>query len=74
MFIRTKISSESCAREVEGISRVLNEKRYQILLVNSANNHQKEVEYLDLFRNNRVDGVIFLATIFTPRHEAILKK
>lgn len=69
-----KISSESCAREVEGISRVLNEKGYQILLVNSANNHQKEVEYLDLFRNNRVDGVIFLATIFTPRHEAILKK
>lgn len=42
-----KISSESCAREVE---------------------------YLELFRNNRVDGVIFIATIFTPRHEAILKK
>lgn len=69
-----KLSSESCAREVEGISRVLNEKGYQILLVNSSNNYQKEVEYLDLFRNNKVDGVIFLATIFTPIHEAILKK
>lgn len=69
-----KLSSESCAREVEGISRVLNEEGYQLLLVNSSNNYQKEVEYLELFRNNRVDGVIFLGTIFTPLHDAILKK
>ena len=69
-----KLSSESCAREVEGISQVLSEQGYQLLLVNSANDPHKEVEYLDLFRSNRVDGVIFLASEFTPLHDAVLKK
>ena len=50
-----KLSSESCAREVEGISQVLSEQGYQLLLVNSANDPKKEVEYLELFRSNRVD-------------------
>ena len=40
-----KLSSESCAREVEGISQVLSEQGYQLLLVNSANDPKKEVEY-----------------------------
>lgn len=69
-----KLSSESCAREVEGISQVLSEQGYQLLLVNSANDPKKEVEYLELFRSNRVDGVIFLASVFTPLHDAVLKK
>lgn len=69
-----QLSSESCAREVEGISQVLSEQGYQLLLVNSANDPKKEVEYLELFRSNRVDGVIFLASVFTPLHDAVLKK
>lgn len=69
-----RLSSESCAREVEGISQVLSEQGYQLLLVNSANDPKKEVEYLELFRSDRVDGVIFLASIFTPLHDAVLKK
>lgn len=37
-----KLSSESCAREVEGISQVLSEQGYQLLLVNSANDPKKK--------------------------------
>lgn len=69
-----KLSSESCARIAEGISGVLYEHGYQILLANTANDYNKEIEYLDLFRQNRVDGVIFLATVFTDVHRSILKK
>lgn len=69
-----KLSSESCARITEGISQVLYEHGYQILLVNTANDYNKEIEYLDLFRQNRVDGVIFLATVFTDVHRLLLKK
>lgn len=69
-----KLSSESCARITEGISEVLYEHGYQILLVNTANDYNKEVEYLDLFRQNRVDGVIFLASIFTDTHRSLLNK
>jgi len=69
-----KLSSESCARITDGISEVLNEHGYQILLGNTSNNPQKEVEFLELFRKNRVDGVIFLASIFTSQHKTVLKK
>jgi len=69
-----KLSSESCARITEGISEVLGEHGYQLLLANTDNDPQKEVKFLELFRKNRVDGVIFLASIFTPLHDAVLKK
>lgn len=69
-----KLSSESCSRVVEGISEVLDEQGYQILLVNTANDCSKEIEYLDLFRQNRVDGVILLASSFTPLHKSVLSK
>lgn len=69
-----KLSSESCARITEGISQVLYEHGYQILLVNTANDYNKEIEYLELFRQNRVDGVIFLASVFTDTHRSLMNK
>ncbi len=72
--ILPKLSSESCARITEGISKVLDEYGYQILLVNTANDYHKEIEYLDLFRQNRVDGVILLASIFTDVHRSLINK
>ncbi len=72
--ILPKLSSESCARITEGISQIMYEQGYQILLVNTANDYHKEIEYLELFRQNRVDGVIFLASIFTDMHKSILNK
>ncbi len=69
-----KLSSESCSRITEGISQVLSEQGYQIILVNTANDASKEIEYLELFRQNRVDGVILLATIFSSKHRSILNK
>ncbi len=72
--ILPKLSSESCSRITEGISQVLSEQGYQLILVNTANDCNKEIEYLDLFRQNRVDGVILLATIFTSRHRSLLNK
>ncbi len=72
--ILPKLSSESCGRITEGISSVLSEKGYQIILVNTANDYNKEIEYLDLFRQKRVDGVILLATIFTDMHRTVMNK
>lgn len=69
-----KLSSGSCASVTEGISEILNAEGYQLLLGNTSNNPHKEVEFLDLFRQNRVDGVILLASVFTPLHETVLKK
>ena len=72
--ILPKLSSESCARVTEGISEVLDSEQYQLLLVNTANDSRKELDYLELFRQNRVDGVILLATELTELHKSVLNK
>lgn len=68
-----KLSSESCSRVVDGISEILDKEGYNILLVNTKNDEHKELEYLNLFKQNRVDGVVLLASIFTKNHSKVLK-
>lgn len=70
--ILPRLSSESCARMVEGISRVLDDQHYQLLLVNTANDNTREVRALDTLRSDTVDGIILIATMFTPEHDAVL--
>lgn len=72
--IMPKLSSESCARVTEGISEVLRAEGYQLLLVNTSNDERREIDSLELFRQNRVDGVILLATVFTTLHRSVLSK
>lgn len=69
-----KLSSESISRVVEGISVVLSAEGYELLLVNTSNDYNKEISSLELFRNNRVDGVILLGTVFTELHLSVLSK
>lgn len=68
-----KINSDSVSRMVAGISQVLSEKGYQMVLANTANNLEEELKYLALFRERHVDGVILVATMFTRRHKELLK-
>lgn len=72
--ILPKISSETIGKMVGGISHVLSEKGYQLLLADTENDEEEEVRYLRLFQQNYVDGVIFIATIFTEKHLRELKK
>lgn len=66
-----KINSNAVAAVTAGISKVLSEEHYMFLLANTDNDEHKELEYLNLFRANRVAGVILLATVITPEHEAL---
>ena len=59
--IMPRLSSESCARMVEGISRVLDEQGYQLLLVNTANDNTREIKALDALRHDAVDGPVVSA-------------
>lgn len=69
-----KIASASIGRVVEGILSVLNEKGYQMLLAVTQNDPKKELEYLSVFCDKQVDGVILVATVFTLEHKRMLKK
>ncbi|MBR5089374.1 MAG: LacI family DNA-binding transcriptional regulator [Ruminiclostridium sp.] len=72
--ILPKLSSESISRVTEGISEVLSEDGFELLLVNTANDYKREITSLELFRQNRVDGVILLASVFTDLHRSLLSK
>ena len=68
-----KIDSDSISRIVAGISEQLSEVGYQLLLANTENDVEKELEYLSTFKQNFVDGVILIATAITEEHRQIIK-
>lgn len=69
-----KISSETPSRVVEGITEILSPKGYDILIANTNLSIEKEIEYLNIFKSNQVDGIIFMATKMTDNHIDIIKR
>lgn len=68
-----KLASFSIGSVVTGINEVLTDHNYQMLLANTVNDPKKELEYLSVFKDKQVDGVILVATVLTPEHKKILK-
>ncbi len=68
-----KIDSDSISQVVAGISQVLSEQGYQMLLANTANQNSRELDYINTFSQNMVEGIILLGTILTPAHKKLLK-
>lgn len=67
-----KLNSDSISRMADGISRTLASEGYQLLLACTENDEKKELEYLSLFQENNVDGIILFGTIFTAAHRKLL--
>ncbi len=63
-----KIDSDSISQVVAGISEVLSRQGYQLLLANTENDSQKELEYLSTFQEHKVEGIIHLATLNSQKH------
>lgn len=72
-IIIPKISSESISRMVAGISQVLDQKGYRMLLANTENSVEKELQYMKSFQQDELAGVIFSATILTEEHFRLLQ-
>lgn len=70
--ILPKINSESIGRVAAGISEVLSGRGYRMLLANTQNDIEQELAYLELFKNDQVDGVVFSATLLTPDHRDLI--
>ena len=69
-----RISSESVARLLDGISSEITQTNYELLFASTSNNADKEIEYIKLFENNPVDGIILIGTFYTKAHKNLLKK
>lgn len=68
-----RLSSESVSRMVDGISAALKGTKYNILLATTYNSTEKELDFLNIFKSNNVDGVILIGTVLTTNHHRILK-
>lgn len=58
---------------IQGITLQLNNTKYNILLANTDNSPDKELEFLSIFKNNTVDGVILIGTILTKKHYKVIE-
>lgn len=69
-----KINSDSVSRMVAGISGVLSQAGYGLLLANTDNDEEEELKYLRVFAsNNQVDGVILTGTVLTREHRKLIR-
>lgn len=67
-----KISTETPPRVVEGITEIIAPNGYDLLIANTNLSIEKEIEYLRIFKNNQVDGIIFMATKITEKHIEVM--
>ena len=67
-------SAAAMGNIVAGILSVINDNGYQMLLADTQSDPQKELEYLRFFNEKQVDGVVLVATVFTPDHRKALKE
>jgi LacI family sucrose operon transcriptional repressor len=72
--ILPKIDSSSTGHVVSGVLSVLNEYGYHLMLADTQSNPEKELEYLSVFGEKRVDGIILIATVLTDAHKEILER
>ena len=72
--ILPRIASHSIARVVAGITEVMNNSDYHILLADTDNNPDTELKYMKLFDEKQVDGVILVATVMTEKHRRRIRK
>lgn len=69
-----KINSQSVSRMVAGVTDVLSEGGYQVVMANTNNDGELEVAYLKTFaERNRVDGIILIATVLTEAHRELMR-
>ncbi len=72
--ILPKINATSSGENVAGIDHFFSTKGYSLLLGNTDHQLKKELEFLDLFKEKQVDGIIFIATLLTKEHHDKLAK
>ena len=69
-----KLSSRTIGLVAEGITKVLDENGYSSILANTGLDFKKEIEFIKIFKQKRVDGIIFVATNIAEEHVKLLKK
>lgn len=72
--ILPKINATSSSDNVLGIDEYFSAKGYSLLLANTNHSLEKELEFLDVFKQKQVDGIILIATELTKAHQHAFAK
>ncbi|WED24294.1 LacI family transcriptional regulator [Vibrio sp. JC009] len=72
--ILPKINATSSSENIAGIDEYFDANGYNIILGNSSHSVKRELEYLDLFTEKQVDGIILIATTLTAEHREKFQK
>lgn len=56
------LASNATSQGVDGMSYIFDKKGKHLLLANSQHQHDKEIDYIRLFNQKRVEGIILYAT------------
>ncbi len=73
-IIIPKLSSKTIGLVADGITKVLDENGYSSLLAKTGLDFEREMEFIKIFKQKRVDGIIFVATQISEEHVNLLKK
>lgn len=57
-----RVSSNATAQGVDGLSRIFDQAGKQVLLASTQQSNEKEIEYIQLFNQKRVEGIVLYAT------------
>ncbi len=71
--IMPQVNSTPVGNMIKGMLSVLSDNGYQLLLADTQNDPARELEYLSVFGEKQVDGIILMGTIFSPAHRKALK-
>ncbi len=67
-----RVSSHATAQGVEGLTTIFEQAGKHVLLANTHQVHDKELDYIQIFNQKRVEGIVFYAThLDTPLVKAI---
>ncbi|MBF9000838.1 LacI family DNA-binding transcriptional regulator [Vibrio nitrifigilis] len=67
-----RVSSHATAQGVDGLTAVFEQAGKHVLLANTHQLHDKELDYIQIFNQKRVEGIVFYAThLDTPLIETI---
>lgn len=69
-----ELNMNSLSEAVNSIGDELKTAGYSMLFVNSRFHSEEELEFFHLFQEKRVDGILYFAAGFTPRHYEVLNR
>ena len=69
-----RVSSHATSQGIDGLTKVLEVAGKQVLLANCRQTHEKELEFIRLFNEKRVEGIVMFATHIDEAFVTAIKK